>query len=195
VKARQTGPLSQTADKLGCADGDDAHLEIGLGDLFPSSYAAILHFAIPTSTFSSDTAYAPKKHPASSICASQLGYGACMGYGIARLWCPSMTGSFVSLWALLYYRLSPLPSPSPTLREPLCSLQGLIHGMSGLPTTFPRTPAHRLRQRYYPLPLRSLCNVWPSSWRGRPRGAPCSVAQRPGQLASCGLTCRRRFLI
>lgn len=32
---------------------------------------------------------------------------------------------------------------------------------------------------------RRLC---PSSWRGRPRGAPCSVVQRPSQSATCRLT-------
>lgn len=70
----------------------------------------------------------------------------------------------------------------------------LPHRVSGLPTTFPRTPVHRPRQRYHPQPLSSLVHplslelAWPPSWRS------CSVAQGPGHPASCGLTCGRKFL-
>ena len=149
------------------------------------------HSQFPPQHLMPHSAYPKSKQPACPKCI-RLGYGACIQYGIRALGA-KYERFLVSLLARSYYQLSSL-LPARLRFASFVYPQCLLHRVSGLPTTFSHTLVHCPRQRYHPQPLSafvyplSLGLAWPPSWRS------CSVAQRSGQLASCGLTCGRKIL-
>jgi hypothetical protein len=147
-------------------------------------------FAIPTSTPHA-TQRIPKKQAAgmlrgasNSAIRHACSVG-CEALAIEPHW------PIVSLWARSYYRVSSLRLAR--LRS-LCALNVSLTVSLACRPRFLARWCTAPQQRYHPQQLwasvypLSLGLAWPPSWRS------CSVVQRPGQLASCRLTCGRKIL-
>lgn len=119
-----------------------------------------------------------------------MGHAYSMGYEPLA---PNMNGSSSAYWRARttnYHHSFPLVYAS----RALCTLNVSFTVSLACRPRFLAPRCTALRQRYHPQPLSSFVHplslelAWPPSWRS------CSVAQRPGQLASCGLTCGRKIL-